>query len=155
MRAKRVMGQRGKKKFFFAFLCVSEHFESIETHFFFSKIFMSAKRKARASEASVSVRLIVSKFHKNWFNDDVIITKFLIFGAILQKGGGILWQREILTTTINLTGRLQVRFKSHFIILSYHNVLLKLCLLSKAVTPAERSCSKHFIFKVSIFQLQR
>ena len=43
LRAKRVIGQRGKKKyFFFAFLCVSEHFESIETHFFFfSKIFMN------------------------------------------------------------------------------------------------------------------
>ena len=27
------MGQRGKK-YFFAFLCVSEHFKSIETHFF-------------------------------------------------------------------------------------------------------------------------
>ena len=29
LRSKRVMGQRGKK-------CVSEHFESIETHFFFN-----------------------------------------------------------------------------------------------------------------------
>ena len=58
-RAKRVIGQRGNF-FFFAFLCVSEHFESIETHFF-SKIFVSAKRKTRAS---VLVRRIVSKFHK-------------------------------------------------------------------------------------------
>ena len=45
------MGQRGKI-FFIAFLCVSEHFESIETHFFFPKIFVSAKRETRASEAS-------------------------------------------------------------------------------------------------------
>ena len=37
---------------FYAFLCVSEHFELIETHFFFSKIFVSAKRETRASEAS-------------------------------------------------------------------------------------------------------
>ena len=38
LRAKRAMAQGGKKKFFFAFLCVShvsEHFQSIETHFFF------------------------------------------------------------------------------------------------------------------------
>ena len=48
--SKHVIGQRGKH--FFAFLCVSEHFESIEIHFFFSKIFVSAKRKTRASEAS-------------------------------------------------------------------------------------------------------
>ena len=41
--AKRVSSRRGK--FFFAFLYVSEYFESIETHLFFSKIFMSAKRK--------------------------------------------------------------------------------------------------------------
>ena len=37
--------------FFLAFLSVSEHFKSIETHFF-SKIFVSAKRKMRASETS-------------------------------------------------------------------------------------------------------
>ena len=34
LRAKIVMGQTGK--FFFAFLCVSEHFELTETHFFFN-----------------------------------------------------------------------------------------------------------------------
>ena len=33
LRAKRVIGERGKPNFF-AFLCVSEYFESIETHFF-------------------------------------------------------------------------------------------------------------------------
>ena len=44
-------GSKGVK-FFFAFLRVSEHFESIETHFFFSKIFVSAKREMRASKAS-------------------------------------------------------------------------------------------------------
>ena len=50
LRAKREMSQRGK--FFFAFLCISEHFESIETHFFFRKFFVSAKRKTCSSEAS-------------------------------------------------------------------------------------------------------
>ena len=39
-----------------------------DTLFFFSKIFVSAKRKTRASEASVLVRLIVSKFHKKSFS---------------------------------------------------------------------------------------
>ena len=41
--------QRGEF-FLFAFLCVSEHFEFIETHLFFTKIFVSAK--ARGSEAT-------------------------------------------------------------------------------------------------------
>ena len=40
------------------------------------------------------VKLIVSKFHKNRFDDDVIITHFLICLAILQREL-ILWQREI------------------------------------------------------------
>ena len=43
--------QRGKKDFF-AFLCISVHFRSIETHFYFSKMFVSAKRKMRMSKAS-------------------------------------------------------------------------------------------------------
>ena len=54
LHAKRVMGQRGKKfLFFFAFLRVSEHFDLIETHFFFQKfsLALSAKR-ARAKRAS-------------------------------------------------------------------------------------------------------
>ena len=54
------MGQRGK--FFFAFQCVSEHFESIDTHFFF-KAFVKrvrakharCKRKARGSKATENV----------------------------------------------------------------------------------------------------
>ena len=47
---KRVMGQRGKLFFFFAFLCVSEQFESVETFTFFPKIIaMSAKRERDAS----------------------------------------------------------------------------------------------------------
>ena len=67
---------KGVNIFFFAILCVSEHFESIETHlFFYSKIFCerearyvcdgkarrskvtentSAKHKARGSEATVN-----------------------------------------------------------------------------------------------------
>ena len=50
--AKRVMGQRGKKIFFFfAFPCVSERFESIEKHFFFEN-FVSAKLETCASEVS-------------------------------------------------------------------------------------------------------
>ena len=62
LRAKRVIGQRGKIFFlhFFAFQSISSRLR----HIFFSKIFMSAKRKTRASKASVLVRLIVSKFHK-------------------------------------------------------------------------------------------
>ena len=42
-RMKHVMGQRGKHFFFFwfIFLCVSEYFESIETHNYFSKIFVN------------------------------------------------------------------------------------------------------------------
>ena len=48
--ARSVMGQRGN--FFFAFLCFSENFGSTETHFFLSKIFVRAKRKTCASEAS-------------------------------------------------------------------------------------------------------
>ena len=42
LRAKHVSGQRVKILFIFAFLCVSEHFELIETHFFW-KIFVSVK----------------------------------------------------------------------------------------------------------------
>ena len=41
-------GSKGAK-FFFAFLRVSEHFESIETHFFFKNF---RERETRASEAS-------------------------------------------------------------------------------------------------------
>ena len=68
MREVRNGSKRVKKNFFFfAFLRVSEHFESIETHFFFFENFRereaqnareqserdaSAKRKARGSEAT-------------------------------------------------------------------------------------------------------
>ena len=41
------MGERRKKVFFFAFLRVSEHFESIETHFFFSKILLNFALRAK------------------------------------------------------------------------------------------------------------
>ena len=44
----------------------------------------------------------------------------------------------IVLSSVKLIGRLQVRLD--FIILSYHNVLKTLCLLSKTVTPAEHSC---------------
>ena len=39
-------GQKVKKIFFFAFLCVSEHFQSIETNFFLRKL---CEREARSS----------------------------------------------------------------------------------------------------------
>ena len=55
----------------------------------------------------------------------------LILLAILQREIKLL----LFYPSVNLTGWLQVRYKSDFIILSYHNVLL-----SKTVTPAERSC---------------
>ena len=44
LQAKWVSGHRGQ--FFFAFLCVSlsEHFESIRAHFFYSKVFVNAKQ---------------------------------------------------------------------------------------------------------------
>ena len=47
---KRVIDWRGKKNYYyyFVFLYVSEYFESIETHFFFSKIFVSAKPRERS-----------------------------------------------------------------------------------------------------------
>ena len=35
--------------FFFAFLCVLEHFKSVETYLFFSKIFVSVKLETRES----------------------------------------------------------------------------------------------------------
>ena len=47
--SKRVIGQRGKH-FFFAFLCVSEHFKSIETLLFFRKFsWARSAKRARAS----------------------------------------------------------------------------------------------------------
>ena len=45
LRAKRV---KGVKKIFFAFLCGLDHFQSIETHFFFLKI--SSERSDRECE---------------------------------------------------------------------------------------------------------
>ena len=42
-----LIGQRGKK-FFCAFLCVSEHFESIQTHFFFENFRDREASKMRA-----------------------------------------------------------------------------------------------------------
>ena len=55
---------KGVKKFF-AFLCVSEHFESIETRFFFFENFREreAQNARERSEQDASV-LNVSKFHK-------------------------------------------------------------------------------------------
>ena len=46
LRAKRVIGQK-VNFFFFAFLCVSEHFESIETHFFFENFCEHEAQNAR------------------------------------------------------------------------------------------------------------
>ena len=57
LRAKRVIGQRGK--FFFAFLCVSEHFESIETHFFFENVYERKVQNAcERSEQDASVNML-------------------------------------------------------------------------------------------------
>ena len=54
------MGQEGKRFFFFiAFLCVSEHFESIETHFFFKNFRKRLAQNARKwSEQDVSVDML-------------------------------------------------------------------------------------------------
>ena len=64
--------------------------------------------------------MTVSKFQKDRFSDDVIMTLFLIFGSIANGENSV--AKGNLTTTVlssvNLTGWLQVRFKSDFIILS-------------------------------------
>ena len=58
------MGQKGKNVIF-AFLCISEHFKSIGTYFF-SKIFVSAKRKMQAGARAImlcqTVRLATAIF---------------------------------------------------------------------------------------------
>ena len=55
LRAKRVMGSRGKT-LLFAFLCVSEHFELTETHFFFENF---CEREARErSEQGASANML-------------------------------------------------------------------------------------------------
>ena len=51
------------QKFFFAFLCVSEHFESIETHLFYSKIFVNFALRAFARNGSKGVIFFFLHFY--------------------------------------------------------------------------------------------
>ena len=55
LRAKSVMGQWGKK-ISFTFLCISEYFESIETHFFW-KFFLSTKTEGATPPHRASVKM--------------------------------------------------------------------------------------------------
>ena len=48
------------------------------------------------------VRLIVSKFHKNWYSDDVISAYHFYVFAFLRRDR-ILWQRESLSVTDSVT----------------------------------------------------
>ena len=62
------IGSKGVKNFLFAFLRVSEHFESIETHFFFSKILVNFALRAK--------RVMGQKGKKNFV---CIFTRFRAF----------------------------------------------------------------------------